>query len=423
MPQIEQRRRLPDTVTLKNIGSNLLEELAKGLYKPDEMLREYIQNAIDAHRLWRSESGEKPAGPIQVEIRGERISILDRGNGMDEDEIRNVKSIAVSKKPKADIPLTGHKGVGIWAGLSYFETLTVTTTRRGSSLGYELVIHFKRIVESISDETSIDVALDPNYEIFEIDADPDTHYTDVTLSVPTRSADFFLTLDTVRQAIQRICPCEIAPSFTFHDELLAWYKQNGIEIFPIKLNGNPVHRSYPSKVEGFKTGTITLSDVPVAIYWHAINEKNRGLAAAGDELMHLRIIQDGFTLGGENPYGIPGLDGYEPFQQAVVNYLNWYIGEIYIRWDAVRPNLQRDAFEASPEADQFIKRLRRWYVTEIHDRTRVLSEVRNELRTYRDDYEPSVTAIEHLGSPLLHTLDSQQRADLMRIKSSLTDEE
>src|SRR4051812_44305786 len=97
--------KLADQFTLQDVGSTLLQELAKGLYQPDEVIREYIQNAVDAHRLWKHQEGSDPEGPIQVEIRDNKISILDYGIGMAETTIRRVKAIGVSQKPTSDVPL------------------------------------------------------------------------------------------------------------------------------------------------------------------------------------------------------------------------------------------------------------------------------------------------------------------------------
>jgi hypothetical protein len=43
---------LSDSFTIEDVGSTLLEHLAQGLYQPDEVIREYMQNAVDAHRLY-----------------------------------------------------------------------------------------------------------------------------------------------------------------------------------------------------------------------------------------------------------------------------------------------------------------------------------------------------------------------------------
>lgn len=237
---------IKDEFTLADVGSSLLQDLAKGLYQHDEVIREYVQNAVDAHRLWKHEMNCPLEGPIQIEIRDNLLSIMDYGIGMDEAEIRRVKSIAVSNKRDADIHLTGHKGVGIWAGLSYFQRLSVFTTKRGNDSAYELIIEFKKIVDSISDSSDIGAVLNPNYRINRYKADVEDHKTTVTLEGPTsESSSFFLDKAQVAKAVRRICPCELDENLFFYDKLMAWYQQHGIELFPIFVDGDAIYRSYP----------------------------------------------------------------------------------------------------------------------------------------------------------------------------------
>lgn len=138
---------IEDEFTLEDIGSTLLEELAERLYQPQGVVREYVQNAVDAHRQWFNETGTQPEGPVNIVVRPNSLCIMDFGIGLNLEEIKKVKSIAVSSKRSADIKLTGHKGVGIWAGLSFFQKITIYSTSRGSERGYELTIYFKEIKE------------------------------------------------------------------------------------------------------------------------------------------------------------------------------------------------------------------------------------------------------------------------------------
>ena len=63
MPDKRSLKRISDEFQIQHVGSSLLNELAKGLYIPETVLREYTQNAIDAHRLWEVETGYKPETP------------------------------------------------------------------------------------------------------------------------------------------------------------------------------------------------------------------------------------------------------------------------------------------------------------------------------------------------------------------------
>lgn len=374
-------RQLEDEFTIRNIGSTLLHELAKGLYQPEHVVREYVANAVDAHRSWLGVTGKDVEQPVQIELRPNSISILDYGIGMDELEIKDVKSIAVSRKPSSEIRLTGHKGVGIWAGLSFFERIVVYTTKQGVDQGYELTVEFKDIVSGISDDKDIGSVLNANFHINVYDEPAEEHFTTITLEAPTRSEDQFLDPEFVADAVRRICPCEVDPTFAFHDELTAWYKANGIEVFPIEVDGERIYRSYSSNVEDPRLGTITVDDKPVARYWLAINKKNSVLPAQPKQLVGFRLIIDGFVLGGENPYTEPRLQGYELVK--VQQYLEWHIAEVHITSEELRPNLKRDMLEESEANRRFIEKLRAWYA-DVDRSARLTQEKRNRIAKYEE---------------------------------------
>jgi hypothetical protein len=383
--------RVEDEFTLKDVGSTLLQELAKGIYIPAEVIREYVQNAVDAHRLWKIKTGNDPEGPLQIEIRGNKISIFDYGIGMNLDEVKDVKSIAVSKKTEEEVRLTGYKGVGIWAGLSYFDNLTLYTTKRGVDRAYQLTINFKRIVESIDYKVDIGEVLNRNYQIDEFEADKDEHFTIITLEEPTRSKDEFLDSDKTRDVVRRICPCPIDPTFRFCKEVTEWYAQNNFDLHEILVNGESVYRSYPSVVDNFETEAITINDQPVAVYWKAVHQDNKMLPCEPDQLVGFRVVQDGFLID-ENLYSERRLESYD--EVSLHSYLYWYIGDIYVIAEDLRPDLPRRGFEESELTRQFIKRLRQWYQN-LANETRIMSRRRNFLTKYAE-YEKGIKDLDPL---------------------------
>lgn len=408
---------IDDQFSLEDVGSTLLEDLAKGLYEPDEVIREYIQNAVDAHRLYLNLTGSQPDGSIQIEMRENIINIMDYGIGMDFEEIKRVKSIAVSRKRSADIRLTGHKGVGIWAGLSFFENLRIYSTARGSNRGYELRIDFNGIVQGINDERNIGEVLNPNYSIEEYEEDEGEHYTIVTLENPVRSPEWFSDEDKIREAIRRICPCQIDPTFVYSGEVNNWYQKHGFETFPIQLNGQTIYRLFPSAVEKFEESSITINDQEVAYYWRAVHKDNGKISPNQGQIVGFNLIQDGFILGRSNPYSTNDDKSYEPIK-LVQNYLNWYIGEIHIVDSGLRPNLRRNAFEESEDTRRFVKQLRIWY-EDLDRSTRVLSYFRTRMKKY-NEIEGFITRLSK--TPMLWE-DENDARKLLSYEADLQDDE
>jgi hypothetical protein len=372
-------KRLDDKFTIENVGSTLLNELAKGLYSTEAVIREYVQNAVDAHRLWKNDSGKNPEGPIQVEYGNNEIRVYDYGIGMNEKEVREVKSVAVSPKRKEDIRLTGHKGVGIWAGFSFFESLTLRTSKHGTSKGYQLTLNFQNILKAIDVDVNIGAVIDPNYSIFEYIEAEDKHYTEVYLENPVQFAEWFTDKGNIEEAIRRICPCSIHPNFVFQEEVTNWYTRRGFELFDITLDGKPVYKNFPSAIEGFEEGEITINDISVAAYWKAISKK-KILKPDIDQLVGFRIIKDGFTVGNTNPYSRRDLPGFDDLK-ATATYFHWYVGEIHVITPDLYPKLPRDDFEESEARRKLVQYTRKFYEKVDHE-ARVIGEKRNLLKNY-----------------------------------------
>ena len=357
--------KVEDEFTLEDIGSTLLEELAERLYQPQGVVREYIQNAVDAHRQWTNESGASPEGPVGIVVRPNGLSIMDYGIGLNLEEMKKVKSIAVSRKRSADIKLTGHKGVGIWAGLSFFQKMTMYSTAQGSDRGYELTIYFKQIKDAISDATSIGAVLNPNYHIHQYEDSPEEHYTNVELEGPIISREQFLDPEFLSDVVRRICPCEIDSTFVYAEKLVEWYQQQKIETFPIHVDNVPIYRSFPSDVVNFRTENITIDDKPFARCWLAVHNKGSVLKPQSDQLIGFNMIHSGFALG-ENLFSAESMiGGYENLNLS--NYLRWYIGEVHVTHPELLPNLKRDDLEESELARQFRGQVRDFYRSAVYD--------------------------------------------------------
>src|SRR5258708_36902041 len=109
-----------DQFTIHDIGAPLLANLAKGIYSPEAVLREYVQNAADAYiDLEELKKKKLPQTEKQIDIylqENNSLAIQDSGVGMNLQEIKHYKRIALS--PKLGKNRAGFAGIGIWAGFS-----------------------------------------------------------------------------------------------------------------------------------------------------------------------------------------------------------------------------------------------------------------------------------------------------------------
>ena len=61
---MEKWKTIDDKITIEDVGGKLIDNLAKGMYKPHEVIREYVQNARDAYYF----SGHFPERIINIQL-------------------------------------------------------------------------------------------------------------------------------------------------------------------------------------------------------------------------------------------------------------------------------------------------------------------------------------------------------------------
>src|SRR5258708_19224261 len=129
----EQWRIVNDQFTIEDIGAPLLANLAKGIYTPEAMLREYVQNAGDAYfDLEEKRDKTLPTEERTIDIyypEQGTIAVQDNGIGMDLEDVKRFKRIALSAKLGKD--RAGFPGIGIWAGFSAPDKLDAEPTKDG----------------------------------------------------------------------------------------------------------------------------------------------------------------------------------------------------------------------------------------------------------------------------------------------------
>src|SRR5437762_13746335 len=96
-PDFEKQEALP--VGMDDIGSQILEIISRGLYSdPMMIVRELIQNAVDAH----------PETTVDIRTGSEDLSVIAGGEGMDHQGVVDAKKIAAScKDPRINVGFRG----------------------------------------------------------------------------------------------------------------------------------------------------------------------------------------------------------------------------------------------------------------------------------------------------------------------------
>src|SRR5947207_7425009 len=113
----------------------VLETISAQIYDtPMAFLRENVQNAVDALRMFRAElPSAKDALTVTVEVSGNSVKITDTGIGMNREELQTLfwtmgasgKNTEIARKAGC----VGHFGVGGFANFGVCRVLTVSSKR------------------------------------------------------------------------------------------------------------------------------------------------------------------------------------------------------------------------------------------------------------------------------------------------------
>ncbi len=390
---------VPAEWTIKDVGAPLLVSLAEGLYDAQEVLREYVQNAIDSYVDFRRLTGRDPQNTVQVFIDAEasEVRVVDRGVGMDQDDIKLAKAIGVSSKLSRLNEFVGFRGIGIWSGLSVCDTLRMETTKIGVPYLFRLEIDFKSIRDQVYQPIPIDELLQGRFEIHQRGADPDEHYTEVTLvNVQKDRYSALVDVERMTRYAEQYLPVPFDPQWTYTKavrEALTQVPWTGIH--DITINGEPVYRRFPpaTEIKFPEFASITDDDQrQVGFAWWA--ETGRTGQRKAIELNYQRGEVNNFAVRIKN-FAVGRRGQYaQPPEVLDHDNLDWYVGEIYITDTDIKPDTNRRTFQRTFRSDPVIQALQKFY-TSVATRARGWSEEVNVLAAC-DRVQQEVRVIEQL---------------------------
>src|SRR5258706_8398258 len=212
---------IKDQFLIEDIGAPLLANLAKGIYSPEAALREYVQNAADAYVDLEEVQKKKLLAtekPIDIYIQDKHtLAVQDSGIGMNLEEIKHYKRIALS--PKLGKDRAGFRGIGIWAGFSACDALQIETTKLGDPHKYRLTLKFDEMRKLVSENIDVKQLLDDRYCIEENGAPPADHYTQVRLRNLHDEFLGLLAAEELERIVRQILPCRIDPNFKYAEKV------------------------------------------------------------------------------------------------------------------------------------------------------------------------------------------------------------
>lgn len=414
---------VPIDWSIKDIGAHLLHSLAQGLYGDLEVLREYVQNAVDSYVDFQQLTGVAAPNTVQVWVdeANAAVHVMDDGVGMDLNDLMTAKAIAVSPKLSRPLEFVGFRGLGIWSGLQACDELVLRTSKIEDPWIYRLRVDCRGIVEHLDDPISIDELLKGRFQLQRSAGDLQDHYTQVKLvNVHRDRYNRLLSVGDVTRFAEQYLPVPFDPEWPH-----AWKVVGALSevlwtgTYSLMINGKPVYRRLPSEIKDPEVLPIKDSEGrDVAIAWLCETDR-RGpkkaldVTRGGDRNFAVRVKN--FTIGHRGLYSELDVPDH--------TNLDWFVGEIYVTDTDIKPDTKRLRFEPSARHDDVIFAIRRFY-TSVALRARGWSlQV-----TVEDSCKDAVSTgecVERLLADSARSDDSKQSelqyllADLARIEQKL----
>ena len=352
-------------------GGFVLETLTIGMYgETRNAIREYIQNGFDAIQRAINDLEILPAGKgvIEIELGSDRNSLTIRDNGAG----LPMKSAAatltrVGASNKSHVKNAGFRGIGRLAGIVFSDRVTFKTKARGERQETIVVFEAKSMREAmVPGKGSTKSALDLMKECvtaYRADVgDSKAHYFEVRLEGFTDEPDECRSAQAMYDFVSQVAPVPFPADFPYRAELREAEEQCGIPIDEVGVciidgSNDPVWvtKRY-SKEYKFDSGTIALSDCTIyksrsRRWWAWVGKKAESGSYTDVRVSGLRVRVRNIQIDGTDIIR----EIFRDHAKSHVRFQDYFVGEVFVRPDAVVPNARRDGFEEDAEW----KRLRR----------------------------------------------------------------
>lgn len=390
--------------TGEDIGSEILYSLSKGLYSdPYHVIREYLQNAVDAF----------PEN-INMTVQENNIYIYDDGEGMDEKDIHTCRKVGICyKEPEIHV---GFRGIGIWAGLIYAKKLRIISSKEGNNQKYVLTIDFENIVKDITkgreakdplERTKILIDVLSRHVYLEKGAEEkERHYTKVELiDITENGKKLVRDNDALREYIGATLPVDFPEEFPHKprvNELLSQYVLNHRTV-KVKFNDQPIYKPYPQNTDLLPPeGHMILdeNEKQIAYMWECLHSKHKKIK---DKNAGLIYKIKGFTVGDtETPRIL--------WENRDDHFHTWYFGEIHFTNREITPNTAREDLEPSDGQRSFVINILK-EIKKLRMKARMISKKKRATK--------KVEEIKHMitkTSPQISKLEKSSLPDLIELK-------
>lgn len=395
------RTKLADDIL---VGKDILELVSGAMYiEPLTIVREYVQNAVDAideaesAGLYSAKEGGRV--DIVVDLAQRRLVIRDNGGGLSKGSFAQ-RLTAFGGSKKRGTRARGFRGVGRLSGLGYCQELVFRSRSTRDSSVMEIAWDGRRFRE---------ILLDPQYkedlnkvvrEVTSLRSLAGTEYPKRFFEVELRGLarhknDVLLNEHEIETYLCQVAPVPFHPDFQYGREIekfLAKHDQDrSYKIFIKRAdtasNELQVFRPYRStfRVHGAERDRIVdveFLEVPgidgntAAVGW-TLHHAYRGAIPREAGIKGLRLRSGNIQVGGDDIAA-------EIFPEPRFN--SWMIGELHAIAPKLVPNGRRDAFETNAHYLDLQNHIAA-YAKTIAKTCREKSRIRNRERSFEIEME------------------------------------
>jgi len=365
--------------TLRDIGSEIIDQLSSDIYSgPKQIMRELVKNAYDAYLAVDPDELEDEKVEREIVISRERnpkgigrILIADSGIGLTVDELKAFVQISLCKKQEELINATGFRGLGSWSTIGAGSKIIVTSNKKNHSSEAQLVIDVREIYSimgpaatledilnnskciSFGERTSTGLSQGTTVEVV-CDGPPES----VNGHELNRLYDYTDPDSDLRSIIVESCAIPFSSEGGAYKVIHDICREAEYVLTHISLDGDPLERGLPDDLPEPTVHSITVGGQVVAKAWVTTSSKYSGEVRTIDEDRHL-LGGKGLQLKKLNvPIGPKNI-----YSNGVVRATlpNWYVGEIHILADDIRPDASGQDLRAGTARETFIAALQTFY--------------------------------------------------------------
>ncbi len=346
------------------VGKYILDTLSIGMYNnPLMLMREYVQNSVDAIDEFKKKEGlfDNQAIDIRIDGRNRSIRIVDNGTGLSADYAKNaLHDIGRSLKK---IPLDrGFRGIGRLGGLGYCEALTFTTKAKGEQNYSVSRWDCKKLRSLIKDDQEVVNIVDlidqvAEFTVLTYSKKRDDHFFMVEMSEVKSSRDILLNVPVVKAYLSQVTPVPFdSKRFAYADMINAELRNRApkYDTYNICLNGEQVIKQYSDAVPLGKESKDSISDIEFIELQNGAELLGFGWIAKLNLLGSInstslvdgiRVRCGNILVGDKNIFA-------ELFREK--RFSSYLVGEIHTIDSRLIPNSRRDDFEDNATKDDFL---------------------------------------------------------------------